>query len=556
MSGSKALILGEDTRSFLAIVRSLGRRGVEVHAAPRRRATPALRSRYIAALHDLPVWTDGAEAWLAAMRALLQTERFDIVIPCDETGLLPLAHHRAALEPLTRLAIPDDRAIAVLFDKHETRELAMRLGIPVSPGRPPAAGDTAADLIAAFGLPLMVKPRRSFIPGALEQRRLVAKATDEASLTRLLGEADPEQTLIEGFVPGSGLGLSVLADKGRILQAFQHARVREDASGSYYRVSVPIDPAYRAAVAAMVGALDYTGVAMFEFRADAASGRWVLLEVNARPWGSLPLAVNAGVDIPWAWFHLLVAGEVLPPSAYRPGFYGRNLIPDLHAILRDAKVHPWRAVLRIAETARVLTGRERHDVLTWDDPKPGVIELTRLARSMLRRALGEIPGLAAMRGARARRLAASAMRRIAPQHPVVFVCQGNICRSPFAEEVARREGEGRIAVASAGLMYRPGRPTPAHGIAAAAARGIDLSGHRSSFLTADMAQAAGLIVIFDDINLAWLRDRYPHLQTPVVMLGQVTGIGELDDPVDGDAAAFERSYDRITAAVQALLALR
>jgi len=89
MSG-KVLVFGDDTRSFLAIVRSLGRRGVVVHAAPANFRSPALRSRYIARLHDVPPWMgDGAE-WLAATTTLLQAERYDLVIPCSETALLPL----------------------------------------------------------------------------------------------------------------------------------------------------------------------------------------------------------------------------------------------------------------------------------------------------------------------------------------------------------------------------------------------------------------------------------------------------------------------------------
>ena len=108
MTSGKALVLGDDTRSFLATVRSLGRQGIAVHAAPANFRSPALRSRYIAAVHDLPPWMGDGAAWLRAMEALLRAERFDLVIPCDETTLLPLQRHRAQLEPLARLAIPDD----------------------------------------------------------------------------------------------------------------------------------------------------------------------------------------------------------------------------------------------------------------------------------------------------------------------------------------------------------------------------------------------------------------------------------------------------------------
>ena len=110
-TAGKVLVFGEDTRSFLATVRSLGRRGLAVHAAPANLRAPALTSRYVAAVHALPPWMEDGAAWLEAVEALLRAEGFDLVIPCNETALLPLQHHRARLSALTRLAIPDDNAI-------------------------------------------------------------------------------------------------------------------------------------------------------------------------------------------------------------------------------------------------------------------------------------------------------------------------------------------------------------------------------------------------------------------------------------------------------------
>src|SRR5689334_12631216 len=106
MRSGKVLILGDDTRSFLAIVRSLGRRRIEVHAAPASFTSVALKSRYIASIHYLPYWTANGSEWLQSMEDLLRSENFDLVIPCNETTLLPIQLNRARLEQFARLAIP------------------------------------------------------------------------------------------------------------------------------------------------------------------------------------------------------------------------------------------------------------------------------------------------------------------------------------------------------------------------------------------------------------------------------------------------------------------
>ena len=563
VTSGKALILGDDTRSFLATVRSLGRRGIVVHAAPANFRAPALRSRYIAAVHDLPPWMGDGTAWLRAMEALLRAERFDLVIPCNETTLLPLQLHRAQLETLARLAIPDDHAITELFDKHATRELAQQVGVPVAAGRLVRPDDTAEAVLAEFGTPVVVKPRRSYVLETLGSRGKAQVVRDAAALAQVLREVEPEETLLEQFFPGQGMGVSLLASRGRVLQAFEHHRVRELGGASFYRISAPLTPALLRACEAIVAAVPYTGVAMFEFKRND-SGGWILLEVNARPWGSMPLPLALGVDFPYRWYRLLTAGEETPAVAYRTGVYGRNLVPDLLASREEAaalRLGPvakaWFVAGRGVELLRALTRREVQDVLVRDDPRPGWAELREAGAEVRQRLARDLPGATARQRRGARAAVARAVRDSGGRPLVVFVCQGNICRSPFAAALlrARLGGEDAVSVGSAGMIPRPGRATPAFGLQAAAGFGVDLSAHRSAWLTREMAEGASLLVVFDETNRAAVLDRYPELTVPVVRLDELGDCCEITDPVDGGLAEFQRCYQRIAVGVGELVGL-
>ena len=158
---------------------------------------------------------------------------------------------------------------------------------------------------------------------------------DTDSLAKMLREVDPDETLLEQFFPGQGIGVSLLASKGRVLQAFEHHRVRERAGASFYRISAPLTPELLQACEALVAAVPYTGLAMCEFKRND-SGGWILLEVNARPWGSMPLPLSLGVDFPYRWYRLLTAAEETPAVKYRAGVYGRNLLPDLYSSMAEA----------------------------------------------------------------------------------------------------------------------------------------------------------------------------------------------------------------------------
>ena len=346
--------MGDDTRGFLATVRSLGRQGIAVHAAPFDFQAPALTSRYIAAIHDVPPWMGDGSAWLDAMRALLAAEKFDLVIPCDERNLLPLHQNRAVFEGMARLAIPNPRGIDVLFDKHETRLLAAAVGVPIARGRLARSDDDAHAILAELGSPVVIKPRRSYTIDGLAKRGRVHVTADTHLIAELLAEAEADSLILESCFEGPGLGLSILAHEGKLLQAFEHRRVHERSGSSFYRVSAAPTPDLVEACAAITAGIGYTGVAMFEFK-RSPRGDWIMLEVNARPWGSLPLPVALGVDFPYRWYRLLVEDAETPPVPYKAGIFGRNLVPDLMSALVEAETHANH--VRRGRVARPPSGR-------------------------------------------------------------------------------------------------------------------------------------------------------------------------------------------------------
>lgn len=572
MAKDKVLVIGDDTRAFLAIVRSLGRQGVTVHAAPTNFCSPALQSRYLEKTHLLPPPADDGTPWLSALESLVRTEGFSAVIPCTDRALLPLHADRRRFAGLTLLAIPAPEHIDILFDKMRTREVAASLGIglarSVCPDRPPNAGDVFAQL----GSPVVVKPRRSVDPGALHRQEQVQIVATQVELEAAAAGRPPGSYFFEAFFPGFGLGVSVLADHGVILQAFQHHRVHQAAGGgsSAYRISAPLDPDLLAACQKMIRRLDYTGVAMFEFRRGAVTGSWVLLEVNARPWGSMPLPLALKVDFPFAWYRLLTTGGRIPRQSYRPGIYARNLELDVgYAAKHVSDLTGWRArVTFLARWScafrRILIGRERIDTFALDDPAPAVAECSSIVSSLIRRCWERVPGHAGLRRILARirlRRALTRALRAGKNPSIVFVCYGNICRSAFAERSLVKELQpllSHVFVASAGTYPIDGRSSPSEAIEAALRYRIDLAPHRSQCITEQLLDAATVLVVFDRNNVETLKSQFPRLKCPIILLGSLVRTKERDgiirDPYGGEPALFDRTFGLIEQGVAALRA--
>ncbi len=570
--GHKILVLGDDTRSFLTIVRSLGRHGFSVHVAPIDLRSPALRSRYISRIHRLPPYKgDGAE-WIDAVRRLLTAERFDLVIPCDDRFVLPFDAHSECFRGLATIAIPPTAAIATLFNKERTRALATSVGVNLARTTTIEECRTPHEAFRRLGTPVVVKPKNSFGLTALHSRARVRIVDTPEALAEVIADLDPGEFYFESFFAGSGVGLSVLADAGKIVLAFQHHRVHQAPEGgvSPYRVSAAIAPELMDACGKMLGALAFTGLAMFEFRRNFETGDWILLEVNARPWGSMPLPVALGVDFPYAWFRLLVDKTPPQPQSYPAGIYGRNLVLDvacLRAILSQtggygAKLRVFGRWLR--SFSAVFVGREHSDTIVADDPRPGLVELGQSLGWVTSRLVPRAPFTLVARRWAARQALRAAFRSAAREDrpiSIVFVCQGNICRSPFAARLLRKlvgPDNGMVTVASAGTMPVEGRACPDEAIAAARRFGIDLATHRSHYTSDRLIETASVLLVFDERNAADLRSRFPDLACPILYLGVVADGGggpwEIRDPYGGDDAQFQQTYGVIERDVHAIAA--
>lgn len=558
----KVLVIGDDTRSFLSTVRSLGRKGVEVHVAPFDFRAPALASRYIRARHFLPYYLDGGDEWLDAMRTLLREQRFALVIPCDERGLLPLCLHRDELEALCPLAIPSPQALDIFFNKVKTRELAESASVPVAPGRMLGRDDTVDSIVADIGLPVVIKEPMSYALPELYVRTSTRIVEDRATLAAWLAKHDHgAPILLEQMFPGFGLGVSVLCHEGRVLQAFEHHRAFEMNGSSYYRKSAPLDPARLAAVERMAAASRYTGLAMFEFKVNPADSSWILIEVNARPWGSLPLPVSIGIDFPYRLYRLLARHEPTPPVDYPAGRYCRNLVQDMWQARSGAARlvrQPHKFLAHCAAWLwsfhRVAIGREHHDTLVLDDMGPGLRELRDMAGARLGR--GRRPQTsAAQLPQRLAELAATSARPV----EVLFVCQGNINRSSYAELKSKQMFDAEhFRFSSAGMLPRNRRGSPVVAIAAAARHGVDMAAHRSRHATAALLEAADIVIAFDEINLNAIAARYPDLKHRIFLLGEA-GAGQdgsagvqILDPEGRDETTFLSTYRRIDACLTRL----
>lgn len=404
----RILITDGEQRSSLAAVRSLGRAGHRVVVCSSHSKPISAASRFSKAFAQVPDPAVDPDGFVGEVERVVEGEDVDLLLPMTDVSA-PLLYDLRERRPDLIVPFPERRAYEILSDKVRLDGMAKSLGVPTPRGLVLEHAPGNADLddsrsrlvefVEETGFPLVLKPGHSAVRAERGTiRHGVQHVASWDALRRGLQAYHPSAfpMLIQERISGAGLGAFLLADGGRIVAAFGHKRLREKpptGGVSVYRESVPLRQDVLEYATQLLAAVSWTGVAMVEFKEDRATTTPYLMEVNGRFWGSLQLAIDAGVDFP----RLLVArasgeAEDRAPVA-RAGIRSRWLWGDLDHLLGIwkmprgyASLHP-ELPTRLAATGRFLLPwrpGDHFEVLRFDDPRPFLRESIQWLREALR----------------------------------------------------------------------------------------------------------------------------------------------------------------------------
>ncbi len=595
-------ILVTDAHELAGIgaIRSLGRAGYRVtgfysQAALRADGIPPFLppvrgSRYAAQVRAAPdPWTE-QRAFAKELLAAARSGRFDALLPVSEAALVATQTIRAELPADLLVLMPRTEHLRYTLSKFHLNQAALQLGVPIPKtafifdGEPGGRWDQSG--LCELRYPLVVKTDNHLLPSGEYRRGRTLGVGDsaQAAAALLSCREDGGAVIVQEHIPGRGAGAFVLRAHGRTLLRFAHRRLHEvpyTGGVSSLRQSTR-DPELIALAERLLQGLGYDGVAMVEFRVDE-SGHPFLMEINGRLWGSLALALHAGVDFPLAMLRAAMAKDPadIPATAEPPQYpYGlrcRNVFPgELHYLrsILGAPPSALRAVDKAAAVAEFLLlfgdPRIRYDYLWWSDPLPGLIQSAATGLHLLSKQLG-----APARLLRRRRQAQSwqhlASCELRPEtdpatRPVLFLCHGNICRSPFAAAYfnQQRERRGRrwLPAMSAGFLGPGGRRTPVLLQGLAPSWQVELGSHRSQEISRELLSAAGAIFVMDAQNYAELLALDPGAAARTYALGgflppadsrpRPAAAPEIADPYNTSPARSQAVLRQIAAAVDGI----
>lgn len=356
--------------SSLACIRSLGRKGIPIVAASESPELPAFASKYVTERASLPAPTEDLIGYRDGLLALAKRPDVETIVPLREPESYVLSKHRDAFAEHVATPWPDFETMESARDRIRLFRRAEEVGVPIP----------KTDLLTEWSEwedDTVVKSRYTVrVEDGKTSYSGVEFVSDEPDVDRLVDEMGHVPIVQECIPDGTEYGFFALFDHGEPVVTFQHRRIRSytyAGGASVFRKSVSIPELHEQGVR-LLSALDWHGPAMAEFRRDPRDGRFKLLEVNPRFWGSLQLGVHAGVDFPYRYYQL-ATGVRRPDYGYTVGtgcHVLRGELVYLVSLVRDDYEHVERPSVPMA-TARVLLSllTEPHfDYLSRDDPEP------------------------------------------------------------------------------------------------------------------------------------------------------------------------------------------
>jgi predicted ATP-grasp superfamily ATP-dependent carboligase len=289
----------------------------------------------------------------------------------NETEII--ARHRGKFDDGLVALIPDETHCRIFNNKSDAYDLAADLGIPVANRISYTDPSKIAEILNDTGLEKTVvklltgnsgkgvfygdnaEHTQSVVEGLIEQYGLEASRYPQ----------------VEEYIEGEGYGCSVLYWRGEHIANFTHRRLRDkiETGGTSTFREVSVHKGIETATKTIFDSIGWNGLAMCEFKVCPKTGKFWFIEVNPRMWGSISLAIEAGVEFPYlAW----LCANKSPEAAIKyhacctiaSKWRGRWLLGDIFLILGNIS----RLKFKTAWDILVKDKADSIDDFFWDDP--------------------------------------------------------------------------------------------------------------------------------------------------------------------------------------------
>jgi len=384
----KVLVTEAGHRNALAIIRALGKEGVEVLGSGSHWYDSALFSKYCSKkLYYTPPQVNPSK-FVEEMLGFVEEERPDIILPCGIATTVLLSKHKKEFEKYTRVPLVDYSKFLVAHDKSKAMKFAKKHGIAIPQTFFPKNLSELEDIAHELSYPAVIKIRKG---AGAKGVRYANSATELIELYKTQYASSDneivnyEKPLIQEYIPGEHHDVAALTHKGNIRAILSQQRIKtHPPSGGGGIVNVTThDPQLVKIGTKLLKELKWDGLALLDFKIDSRDDKPKLLEMNPKCWGTTALSVEAGINFPYLLCKMFLDGDVDPVLDYKVGLKYRWVYPyELYHFM-----HTPNKIANFSAFFRFWAPDTRYD-FQFSDVLPNIVRLFEVAYRVVRKGEG------------------------------------------------------------------------------------------------------------------------------------------------------------------------
>jgi len=390
---SSILIFGLSSQIGISILRSFGKKGIEVYGINNQKNanyySKYLTKGYIHSGLDVFSEFENNEKLIDFTEQIIQKHKIDYVITFFDNLILLLNKYRQRLEKTTKLLIPKDELFRNVIDKNKTLEIAKKLNI-TTPETKVVSGFDDLSNCKDLTFPVVVKPSSRYYINHDHskmdfKRHYIHSYTDLLNFFKKYKPYRYKPVLVQEFCNGKEIGFPILFRDGKFVDCMQYRIVRmypHNGGSSIYREATKINPKLKEYSIRLLSFLRWDGIAEIDYIKDNRDGKIKLLEVNGRFWASLPLSEKAGMDFPLMLYNSYESRKEIPASDYKIGTKCRILSSEtawlsdiiFNRVKNEGNIEIPSKSSAIFSYIKSFNPKVKYDFGSWDDPLPLLYE--------------------------------------------------------------------------------------------------------------------------------------------------------------------------------------
>ncbi len=391
MDRKPAIVLGCH-KIGLGIIRALGEEKVPVVGIYYNKMDMGYASRFVVASYQCPHPDQDPEGFFLCLLNLATQWSGSVLIPSDDATLIPVSKYKKKLAEHYRVVATDWEITQKYIEKKYTYAIAEANGIPAPRTRIPGDIDSALGFAGEIGFPCILKPSvgHSFYEVFRKKMVFVGTNGELEEAYRKSRDAGAEM-MIQEFIPGddtSGVNYNSFFLDGKAIVEVTAEKVRLSPPRLGFprvvvskRIPEVLEPGRK-----ILSLLGYNGFSCMEFKRDARTGVYKLMEINGRLNLSTPLNVMSGVNFPFIAYQHALNGKIPETGqGFKEGLYWIDIGKDIGESVRSF------AKERFSLSQYLLPYLRPHvfTVLSLKDPKPMMKRAWDIVRTGFKRLIGK-----------------------------------------------------------------------------------------------------------------------------------------------------------------------